>query len=86
MQNQYDCGWYDGIEYGLTMKNVRDGYYPDNGQAVLLFLEQSKMFISANYIDDGYQKYFITPDNKQFYIGYVNWWLPHPTFPNNNTN
>lgn len=88
-QNQYDNGWYDGIQYGLTMKDINNDIFPDENQPVLIYLNGifiSAVFRTLYFLENGeqyYQKMFITVDGKQFVPGYVRWWMPLPIIPDN---
>ena len=82
-QNIYDTGWYDGIEYALTWKDVNEGILPEDGQIVLIWLNDLilKCTFYSIWYDNYYQKVFITDDGKQFLPGYVQYWIPFPMFP-----
>ena len=89
-QNQYDLGWYDGIQYGLTMHDICNDIYPDENQPVLIYI--NGLFLSAiyrtfSYEQDGeqcYQTAFVTVSGEVFYPGYVRFWMPLPMIPDNN--
>ena len=89
-QNLYDNGWYDGIQYGLTMKDIENDIFPEENQLVLILV--GSLFVSATYktihfVENGhpyYQREFITVDGKQFLPGFIRWWMPHPIIPDNN--
>lgn len=90
-QNYYDEGWWDGIQYGLTMKDIDNDIFPEEEQSVLILIGDS--FASAVYRtlyfqENGqqyYQKMFITCDGKQFLPGFIRYWMPHPIVPDNYT-
>lgn len=89
-QNLYDQGWWDGIQYGLTMKDVNNDIFPDENQPVLIVLDG--FFVSAIYRtlyfeengEQYYQKVFVTVDGKRYVPGYIRWWMPLPIIPENN--
>ena len=89
-QNQYDNGWWDGVQYGLTMHDICNDIYPDENQPVLIYLNGlyiSAIYRTVWYEQDGekyYQTAFITVSGQQFYPGYVRYWMPLPMFPDNN--
>ena len=85
-QNIYDCGWYDGIEYGLTMKDCDQGILPEENQQVLIYLNGlflQAVFQTLYYQKTGYQKMFVTVSGRQFLPGYIKYWMPLPMFPLN---
>ena len=87
-QNLYDEGWCDGIQYGLTMKDINNDIFPDENQPVLILL--NGFFVSATYRtiyfeengEQYYQRTFITVDGKQFLAGFIRYWMPLPIVPN----
>ena len=89
-QNQYDAGWYDGIEFGLTMKDTNEGILPDDNEVVLIYM--GGMFLEATFYPLWYQengqwycqRKFVTPEGRQFLPGFIRYWMPMPKFPEEN--
>lgn len=86
-QNQYDAGWWDGVEYGLTMRDINNDILPEENQAVLLFINSIYIpatFKTLMFQENGqqyHQKMFVTYEGRQFLPGYVRWWMPLPIIP-----
>ena len=90
-QNWYDNGWYDGVQFGLTMKDCDQGILPEENQDVLIWL--NGIYIQAKFqtlcyqqLDGQFrtQKMFVTASGKEFIPGYVKYWMPLPMFPPSN--
>ena len=86
-QNIYDAGWYDGIEFGLTMKDVNQGIVPEDNQSVLIYVDN--MFLPSVFYpiccqenNTQYnQRVFLLQNGQMLLPGYVRYWMPMPMLP-----
>ena len=88
MQNQYDEGWYDGVEFGLTMKDVNEGILPQDNERVLVLVNGE--YIKSTFYPIWFQenginhcrRVFLQPDGQSYYVpGFIRYWMPMPRLP-----